>query len=170
MLKSIQKRSSKKVLEQKLNLQTTKTVSTTKVKKIGCIVDLDELAEDKINALKKAFTFVDDFVLIGYQQKKNEQAKADFYVFDDKAFGWKGSIKDVTVAEFCKQPFDVLISYFTSEKLPLQLAATLSVCDLKIGVEGSDQRIHDLIIHSPIHEISVFKDELIKYLTILNKI
>jgi len=170
LLKSIQKKSSRKILEQKLNAKTTKTVSAAKVEKIGCIVDLDELTQDDIRALKKAFSFATTFQLVGYQQKKSETNVFDFYVFDDKAFGWKGVIKDNSVADFCQAHFNVLISYYTSEKLPLQLVSTLSVCDLKIGIAGSDQRMHDLIIHSSIHEISIFKDELIKYLTILNKI
>ena len=46
----------------------------------------------------------------------------------------------------------------------------LSKAEFKVGILQTDERINDLIIKTKLKEFDVFKEELFKYLTILNKI
>ena len=71
---------------------------------------------------------------------------------------------------FLDTKFDALISYYTKDELELKLITALSKSKFKIGILQTDERLNDLIIKSNISEFNVFKNELFKYLTILNKI
>lgn len=90
--------------------------------------------------------------------------------FDPKDFGWGGTIKNTELQSFLDTEFDVLISYYAKDQLELKLLTALSQAKFKIGILQTDERLNDLIIKTDISEFNVFKDELIKYLTILNKI
>ena len=68
------------------------------------------------------------------------------------------------------QPFDLLISYYSSNKLELNLVTALSKANFKIGINSEDSRLHDLIIDVEPSKIAVFRIELLKYLTQLNRL
>jgi len=54
--------------------------------------------------------------------------------------------------------------------LDLKIATARSKAQFKIGILQTDTRLNDLIIKTNINEFDVFKNEVFKYLTILNKI
>ena len=45
-----------------------------------------------------------------------------------------------------------------------------SKAQFKIGILQSDERLNDLIIKTNTNELNVFKKEVFKYITILNKV
>ena len=79
-------------------------------------------------------------------------------------------LKSFEIDDFVDQPFDLLISYYNSNKLELNLVTALSKANFKIGINIQDARLHDLIIDVKTSKIDVFKVELIKYLTQLNRL
>jgi hypothetical protein len=90
--------------------------------------------------------------------------------FSPKDFGWKGKIKNIDLQEFIDEPFDVLICYFKNEVLQLNQITAASKANLKVGISRNDERLYDLIIDVSLQQINTFKQELKKYLNILNKL
>ncbi len=164
--KSNEKYLSKLLSERHLN------VGDNKIESLGIILNIDEkidlelfktLAENlKIHPNKlKIITF-------------SENVKDDVISWDScynpKDFGWKGRIKNIELQSFLNLKLDVLISFYEKEILELKLITAYSKAKLKVGILQTDERINDLIIKTPLSEFALFKKELYKYLTILNKI
>ena len=109
----------------------------------------------------KVIAFIDD--------AKNANPLWDTY-FNPKDFGWKGKINNVDLQSFIDTKFDVLISYYTKESLELKLITAASKANFKVGLTQEDKRMFDLMIDVKTKDIKLFKIELKKYLTVLNKI
>lgn len=90
--------------------------------------------------------------------------------FSPKDFGWKGKLNNPDLETFINTPYDMLICYFKDQVLQLDFITAASKANLKVGIANNDERLYDLIIDVPLKDINVFKQELKKYLTILNKI
>jgi len=171
ILEGFRKKSNEKYLN-KLVSERHVNVDDNKIESLGVIVNIDEnidvelfktLAEElKIHPNKlKVITF-------------SENVKDDVISWDNcynpKDFGWKGRIKNVELESFLDLKLDALISYYEEEILELKCITAASKAKLKVGILQTDERINDLIIKTNIKEFHVFKTELFKYLTILNKI
>ena len=78
--------------------------------------------------------------------------------------------KSSEIEEFIDQPFDLLISYYKPNQLELNLVTASSKANFKIGITNEDSRLHDLTIDIEPSNTDVFKIELIKYLTQLNRL
>ena len=81
---------------------------------------------------------------------------------------WK--IKSIELQDFINTKFDALISYYKADNLELNTVTALSKANFKIGISGNDQRLNDFIIDVKSSQINIFKQETLKYLTVLNKI
>ena len=90
--------------------------------------------------------------------------------YSPKDFGWKGKIKNIDLESFINEPYDMLICYYKKEVLQLDLITTASKANLKVGISNTDERLYDLIIDVALKDINIFKQELKKYLNILNKL
>ena len=91
-------------------------------------------------------------------------------LFYPQNFGWKGKIEGLDLIDFINEPFDALISYYHGDELELNMATALSKANFKIGITNKDERLYDFIINIQPNQINVFKNELIKYLKVFNKI
>lgn len=167
-LKALQYRSAKKALAKKLNKTTEKTVYTTPVKTVGIIINADET--DNIEQIVKGLELNANIQLLCYHKNFKKTRKVDYPVFYEKDLGWKGKPKTTELQQFFDTPFDLLISYYSQDHLPLQLVSGLHDANLKVGIAGTDQEIHDIIIQTEQKEIATFTKELHKYLHILNKL
>ena len=171
ILEGFRKKSNEKYLSKLLSKRHL-NVSDNKIESLGVILNIDEkidlelfkkLAEDlKIHPNKlKVITFSENPIdnVISWDN-----------CYNPKDFGWKGRIKNVGLESFLDLEIDALVSYYENEILELKLITALSKAKLKIGILQTDERINDLIIKTNLKEFDVFKIELFKYLTILNKI
>ena len=91
-------------------------------------------------------------------------------LFSKKQIGWKGKIKSNELETFINTNFDALISYYKQDNLELNLVTARSKANFKIGISHNDERLSDLILDVKPNDFNIFKKELVKYLTILNKI
>lgn len=89
---------------------------------------------------------------------------------NNKDFGWKGEILNQNAQEFLSIPFDVLIGYYQGNHEFLDLMVSVSKAKFKVGFEGADDRLYDLLMAFAPSQTEAFKVELKKYLEILNKI
>ncbi|KAF2507562.1 hypothetical protein E0W72_11835 [Flavobacterium arcticum] len=81
-----------------------------------------------------------------------------------------GTFKKEEVTAFVHKRFDMLISYYEDEKLPLVAVTLKSKAKFKVGFSTVDSRLNDFTITIAAQKHEVFISELFKYLKILNKI
>jgi hypothetical protein len=169
--KRLKKKSNQKYINNILNNRKA-SVDERSIKYVGVIFNHNEFKnydqirhvfkEIGINENKVKFiTFIDD--------AKSRPNSWDAYFYPEN-FGWKGKIEGVDLIDFVNEPFDALISYYQHDNLELNMATTLSKANFKIGITNKDERLYDFIINIEPNQINIFKNELIKYLKVFNKI
>jgi hypothetical protein len=171
ILKGFKEKSNIKRLNKLVSIRNV-DVNNSKIESLGVIMHIDEI--DDFELFRSLASDLNirpkNLKVIAFSNGKKEDHNSWDMCFDPKDFGWRGTIKDVELQSFLDTKFDALISYYAKDQLELKLLTALSKAKFKIGILQTDERLNDLIIKSNISEFNVFKDELIKYLTILNKI
>lgn len=139
---------------------------------IACLVDLDNFGDANL-----FYEFVEEFSLrpsavkiIGYKNYYDKNSPYSTPVFSDKDLGWNGAIENSYVLEFLSREYDLLVNYYTQENLMLQLMSVKTRARVRVGFEEVDERYNDLILASPMKDFKTFKQELKKYLRVLNEI
>ncbi len=171
ILKSFKEKSNQKFINKLIDSRRV-ALSSKKVESVGIVLNLSEFDdfepfrvffdELKLNPNKiKIAAFTDDPKLV---ESSNE------LLFSRKQIGWKGKIKNNELETFVNTNFDALISYYRQDNLELNLVTAHSNANFKIGISNTDERLNDLILDVKPKKFDVFKQELIKYLTILNKL
>ncbi|NNF19820.1 MAG: hypothetical protein HKN61_08565 [Flavobacteriaceae bacterium] len=151
----------------------TKVVSRDRgIKSIGVIVDLD-----RFDQAERFSEFVTDFNLqpnaikvIGYKEFYDKNSPYATPVFSDKDLGWKGAIENSYALEFLGREYDLLVNYYDKENLMLQLMTIKSRARINVGFSQVDKNLNDLILQVPLEDFKVFKEELHKYLKVLNEL
>lgn len=171
ILKGFKKKSNKKYLN-KLLSERHVNVTDNKIESLGVILNIDEVEDFELFRVLATYIKVrpNKLKVIAYSANKKEASISWDICFKPNDFGWNGTIKNVELQSFLDTKFDALISYYTAEELELKLLTALSKAKFKVGILQTDERLNDLIIKTNLKEFNVFKIELFKYLTILNKI
>lgn len=171
IFKAFKAKSNQKYINKLLSARRV-AVSNAKMKKVGVILNVSEYSEFesfrqyfKSLGLQQANTKIIGFV----EDPKDSNDLWDTY-FNPKDFGWKGKINNIDLQSFVDTDFDVLISYYKANKLELNFVTAVSKANFKVGLTTHDDRLYDLMIDIKTNEFSLFKSELKKYLTVLNKI
>lgn len=171
ILKGFKEKSNEKYLN-KLLSERHVNINEDAVVSLGVILNIDEIDDFEL------FTKLADYIkvrpnrvkIIAFSESKKEVLNTWDECYNPKDFGWKGVIKNSELESFLDTKFDVLISYYEQEILELKMITAFSKAKFKIGILQSDERINDLIIKTTLNEFDVFKEEVFKYLKILNKI
>lgn len=171
ILKSFKEKSNQKFINKLIESRSLEP-SSKKIESVGIVLNLSEFddfesfraffSELKLNPNKiKLVAFTDDHKLV-------ESSKE--LLFSKKQIGWKGKIKSNELEMFINTNFDALISYYKQDNLELNLVTAHSKANFKVGISNDDERLSDLILDVKPKDFNVFKKELVKYLTILNKL
>lgn len=171
ILKAFKEKSIQKYVNKLLATQNA-AVNNNKVKTVAVLLNANEFHEFEV--------FRVYFKELGLMSPKNniiaftvddklEHNKWNTH-YSPKDFGWNGKIKNIELESFINEPYDLLICYYKKEVLQLDLIAAASKANLKVGISKNDERLYDLIIDVDLKDINIFKQELKKYLTILNKL
>jgi hypothetical protein len=167
-LKSV---SIKKNIAKILN-QRFKDFRSSKVQSVGIIFDYEAYHDyDFFHGLLKELGIRKNnirFIAKIDAKKTHPNSWDSFYSLED--FDWLGKHKNQEIDEFVDQPFDVLISYYKTNTLDLNLITALTKANFKLGLNNEDDRLHDFIIEVDPSKTDIFKIELIKYLTTLNRL
>ena len=142
------------------------------IKKVGIIIDETYFFE-KDDFIKQLASFGIDTISISLLIFKNKIIKNEILnhiTFSFNDLSWSGKIENAFVNEFIKEEFDLLISYYDTEKAPLLLVTNNSKANFKVGFSSVDKRLNHFMIDSNAENYKVFIDELFKYLKILNKL
>lgn len=104
--------------------------------------------------------------------KKNvsakEAEKLDYAFYTKKDVSASGKFKKEEVKGFIETPFDMLISYYDTEKPLLMLATLESQAKFKAGFVNVDKRLNDFTIAESAERYTEYMQELFRYLKILN--
>ncbi len=87
----------------------------------------------------------------------------------EKDFSWNGNLQSKEVKDFLLKPFDMLIDYTKPSTVLSKYLIAKSKAKFKVGFANEDKRLYDFMI-SVDEDLSLFNNELIKYLNILDKI
>jgi hypothetical protein len=171
ILKAFKEKSNQKYVNNLLNTRVP-AVNSNKVKTVAVLLSASEFHEFEV--------FRVYFKALGLSSPKH---KIIAFTLDDKLehnkwnthyspkdFGWKGKLNNKDLQDFIDEPYDVLICYYKNELSQLKQITAASNANLKVGISIKDERLYDLIIDVSLKEINVFKQELKKYLNILNKL
>jgi hypothetical protein len=88
----------------------------------------------------------------------------------NKEFTWRGEIHNQNAQEFLDFPFDVLIGFYDKKHEFLSAMVAQSKAKFKIGFNGADERLFDLLLTVDLYKPDAFKSEVKKYLKIFKKI
>lgn len=171
ILKGFKEKSNKKYLNKVLSNRQVNVVDGN-LESLGIIFNIDEIED--FEQFRKLADYIkvrpNRVKIIAFSENQKETQHTWDVCYNAKDFGWKGAINNAELQTFLNTEFDALISYYSKDLLELKLMTALSKAQLKIGVLQDDERLNDLIIKTKLSEFDVFKNELFKYLTILNKI
>jgi hypothetical protein len=171
ILKGFKEKSNKKYLN-KLLSERHVNVTDNKVESLGIILNIDEV--DDFEWFRSLAEYLkvhpNKLKIITFSVNKKEDLNSWDLCFNPKDFGWKGNIKNVELQSFLDTKFDVLVSYYEKEVLELKLITARSKAKFKVGILQTDERLNDLIIKTSLKQFGIFKEEIFKYLNILNKI
>ena len=171
ILKVFKEKSNIKYLNKILSIRDV-DVSDSKIKSLGVIMHIDEINDFELFRSLAVNLNIrpNKLKVIAYSDNVKEEQNSWDLCYNPKDFGWNGTIKNSELKTFLDTKFDALISYYSKDQLELKLLTAMSQSLFKIGILQTDDRLNDLIIKTNLSEFNVFKNELIKYLTILNKI
>ncbi|MCB4797478.1 DUF6913 domain-containing protein [Neotamlana laminarinivorans] len=170
ILQGFKEKSNKKYLNKLLSNRET-NVTDDKVESLGIVVNVDEFddIEQFVNFSETINIRSNKLKIITFSENEKEDLLSWDSCFNPADFGWNGSIKNTELDTLISKNFDLLISYYTKNITEIKLITALSKAKFKIGIYQEDERLNDLIIKTTVKEFNLFKDEVIKYLTILNK-
>ncbi|WP_264521493.1 DUF6913 domain-containing protein [Flavobacterium sp. N1994] len=163
--------STKKIVKNSLSnvkhLASDKVITT-----VGIIFDESYFYEKEalVQELIQNGIVENEIKILVYKDKIKKNETFDYPVFSNKDLSWRGTVDKKEVKEFVKQPFDLLINYYDTEKVALLLVSHLSKASFKVGFSAVDKRLNHFMINTNAENYKVFTDELFKYLKILNKI
>jgi hypothetical protein len=163
--------STKKIVKNSLSnvkhLASDKVITT-----VGIIFDESYFYEKEalVQELIQNGIVENEIKILVYKDKIKKNETFDYSVFSNKDLSWRGTVDKKEVKEFVKQPFDLLINYYDTEKVALLLVSHLSKASFKVGFSAVDKRLNHFMINTNAENYKVFTDELFKYLKILNKI
>tara|TARA_R110002049_G_scaffold41236_1_gene124484 strand:+ start:1509 stop:2027 length:519 start_codon:yes stop_codon:yes gene_type:complete len=171
ILEGFRKKSNEKYLNKLLSKRHV-NVSDNKIESLGVILNIDEKTDFElfIKLAENLKIHPNKLKIITFSEHVKDDINSWDNCYNPKDFGWKGRIKNIELQSFLDLKLDALISYYEKEILELKLITASSNAKLKVGILQTDERVNDLIIKTNLKEFDVFKTELFKYLTILNKI
>ncbi|MCK7590840.1 hypothetical protein M0G43_09665 [Subsaxibacter sp. CAU 1640] len=171
IFKAFKERSNQKHINRLLNSRNVK-FTNTKISSIGVVLTLKEFGDldairtfakelDILPPKTKIITFVED--------NKITDKLWDTY-FSPKDFGWNGAIKNMDLQNFIDTQFDILICFYNQHSVELNLVTASSKANFKVGISNENLKLYDFVIDVKSNQFELFKIELKKYLTVLNKL
>ena len=135
-------------------------VTNSKIKGLGVIMHINEI--DDFELFRKLAENLNiqpfNFKIIAYSSESKEKPNSWDICFNEKDFGWKGTIHNVELQSFLETDFDVLISYYEEDILELKLITAKSKAQFKIGIFQPDSRLNDLIIQTKLNDFRNLAD------------
>ena len=150
----------------------TSTVNNNKINTVLLLICVEEISIlSELTPLSSALNIPQGNIKI-VSFTKNKPPKTDFlnhpfYIYD---FGWNGNINNPHLNEVINSHFDMLINLSEANYTLLNLITLKSKANFKVGISKKQSRLFNFVINIKLKELSLFIQELKKYLQILKKI
>lgn len=171
ILKGFKEKSNQKFINKLIDSRKA-ALSSKKIESVGIILNLSEF--DDFETLRIFFESLklnpNKIKIVGFTEDIKLVEASIELLYSEKQVGWKGKLKNNELISFINTNFDVLISYYKQDNLELNLVTALSKANFKVGLSNNDERLHDLILDIDPNKYDVFRNEFVKYLTILKKL
>lgn len=143
---------------------------SSKVKHVRVLLDCSlEIEQQFFVELAKAFGIPPVNITVFAFRASKEIEKQYAHFFDAEEVTYFGKFQG-DLALMCEKEVDLQINYFNRENLYMQWVSTHARKKLSVGFSAVDQRLNDVIFDfSPTDKVT-FKEELVKYLTILKRL
>jgi hypothetical protein len=171
MFEKLKRRSLRKRIEKNL---TNRDLSqrNTKLRTLGYLVD-----EDMFQDFELLYDFSaelglqrKDVKIYSFKEVKKKIPTMRQNQINNKDFSWSGEINNQNALEFLEIQFDVLVGFYCGKNEFMDIMISISKAKFKMGFEGSDTRLFDLILSVDPKDFKSFKEEFKKYLSVLKKI
>ncbi len=171
MFEKLKRKSLRKLTEKQLAVRDVSYVNAP-AKTLGFLVDETLLQDlDTLYDFSKDLGLVPkDVKVFSFIEVKKKMPSLRQNQVQCKDFNWKGEMHNQNAQEFLDRDFDVLVGYYSGNNEFMDMMISRSKAKFKVGFAGADDRLFDLIIAVSPKQVDVFRKELKKYLTILNKI
>ena len=171
MFKKIKRKSLRKVTERNLRKRDLSKVNAP-LKTLGFIVDERAFQEFELllDFYKELGIVPKDVNIFSFIEVKRKLPSLRNNQVQCKDFNWKGEMHNQNAQEFLDKEFDVLVGYYSGKNEFLDVMISQSKAKFKVGLANSDDRLFDLLLAVDLGNVPLFKQELVKYLKILNKI
>ena len=141
-----------------------------KIKHVRVILDSSlEIEQQFFNELAKAFGIPQVNITVFAFRGSKEIEKQYAHFFDEAEVSYFGEFQG-DLALMCQKEVDLQINYFNKEDLYMEWVSAVAKKKLSAGFLGVNQHLNDIIFDFPPKDINTFKEELVKYLTILKKL
>lgn len=142
------------------------------ISSIACIVDMDKFSNaEAFQSLRKQMGLKPNAVhVMGYKRGQDKYGMFSIPFCTDKDLGWNGSLENGDFSEFSGREYDVLINYFTEDRLLLKLMSAKVNARIRVGLKEADNEMNDLIFDCKLSDFETFQSELEKYLRILKEL
>ena len=146
--------------------------SQQKITSLLVIVDIDKLKNMvDFRALANSMGISqDNFTTLAFSDNRKTIKSYKGTLLTTNKIDRKGLVKDNAIKNILDKETDLLINYFKTNKVALELASASANAKFKVGLFNADLNLNDLIIDCSISDFDLFKSETIKYLKVLNKI
>ncbi len=144
----------------------------SKIKTVGLLVDETQVESTQF-LLKKILNegiAIENISILVFKDVISKTESIHFPSFCYEDMNWLGRVSKHEVSSFEASPFDILIDFYDTEKVPLLAITQNSKAHFKVGFASIDQRLHHFFIGSKQENKEEFATELFKYLKILKKI
>lgn len=171
IFKAFKEKSNQKHINRLLNSRNV-SIHTNKIESVGVILSLKEFSD--FDAIRTFFNELGilspNIKIVTFVQDNKITDKLWDTYFSPKDFGWNNSIKNIDLQTFIDTEFDALICFYKDHCIELNMITAASKANFKIGISNENLKLYDFVIEVTSHQFDLFKIELKKYLTILNKL
>ena len=141
-----------------------------KINKIAIIVDPISAVDSKFFLnLAKMFKISELQINLLLLDKNSELEKQYQQIFNSQEVNFWGRFKG-NLLSFCEPEYDLTINYYNKIDYDFSLISVRTKHKISVGFSGADTRINDVVFDFDPKDKETFKKELLKYMTILNKI
>ncbi|UNY98234.1 hypothetical protein MQE36_14220 [Zhouia spongiae] len=143
-----------------------------KISSMLIIIDFNKTKNFEVfeKLMKKLSVRTESYRIVGFLNKVEKDEQYPFPVYNEKTIKRNGTVKSPELDDVMKRKYDLVISYYEAPKLPLLFMTSMVDAGFRIGIGNKNTSYNNLVIDSGIEDYSSFEKELIKYLSILNKI
>ena len=152
------------------NMSNKQLDASFKINKIAIIVDPITAVDSKFFLnLANIFKISELQINLLLLDKNSKLEKQYQQIFNPQEVNFWGRFKG-DLLSFCEPEYDLLINYYNKIDYDFSLISVRTNHKLSVGFSGADARINDVVFDFDPKDKETFKKELLKYMTILNKI